>query len=323
MTIQKDSVRSGAVSRRRIVQGMAWSAPAVLIATASPAAAASPAVTGGLVLAGVSAIQDTTTFTVRATAAYVGDGAPQADHPVSLVKVRIAVPAARLGSGTPSTSSAGWAYESTEAQVGATRTVVFAWTGDVTAAAPTAPLVASIPKTTDRTATSLTVRAAGTSNTASVQSSDTTAPVGAYSVLAWNYGPQGDVGGSGNTRYTNLQGAILANPSDNTASIVGLAAYVTVATNTLGAGTPQVAAWTSAWSYADSTVDTAAGTTTFRFPLVAGTLAPSYNATQFVFMIPRVANANKNNPVAFTLKFRGTSPTASGAVTELPGTTSV
>ncbi|WP_062296272.1 hypothetical protein [Demequina maris] len=322
MTIEHTSAPSGAVSRRRIVQGAAWATPAILVATAAPALAASPAVTGGLVLAGVSANQNETVFTVKATAAYVGDGAPHADYPVSQVKMRIAVPAARLGTGTPTTPTAGWTYVSTET-VGTTKVVVYAWSGDVTATATTAPLVASIPKTTDRTATSLTVEARGTSNASSVQSLSVTAPVGAYSLLKFNSNPGGYADGTGNPRYTHLQCAILVDPNANTASVVGVEALVTVPFAGVGAGTPSSDSYPGNFTYQDTTVDAASGTHTFRFTYDGGAIPASYTPTPVGLRIPRAQNANGSKTVALSVLFRGKSPDANGALTTLSGTATI
>jgi len=98
------------VSRRRVVQGVAWSVPAVLIATAAPAAAASPAVQGGLALTSSSATMNTSNIFVTTTVAYVGDGTPSPDHPVTGVTIEVTVPTARVSGADAGVAALDWTY---------------------------------------------------------------------------------------------------------------------------------------------------------------------------------------------------------------------
>ena len=158
------------VSRRRIIQGAAWATPAVLIATAAPSAAASPPKLGGLALVGVSAAMNATSLFVHARLAYVGDGAPSPDFPVSAVRLEITVPTipgwrrhangvrnglelldvVHLGTPTPSSRSCGAVRISRPS------------------ASPTTELVATIPKAASVVALSVTLTGRGTSNAVAV-----------------------------------------------------------------------------------------------------------------------------------------------------------
>ena len=144
--------RAGAVSRRRVLQGAAWATPAVLIASAIPAAAASGAI-GKIALYQTSATATATTLYARVSNTYAGDGAPSPDLAVTNVRTEISVPTSRVvlnplaPANAPTFTGAGWAYTSA-ANVGANTVYTFTWQGtDLSSTfTSTTQLVAAIPK---------------------------------------------------------------------------------------------------------------------------------------------------------------------------------
>ena len=168
---------SGTISRRRVIQGAAWSAPVVLLATAAPAAAASgdPA---GLVIASTSAVHNTASLTVNALASFsAGPGGSR--QPVTGVTIAFSMPTARVGLLEPSTTSAGWRYLST-AVSGANTVFTFQWTGaDLSPSTTvTGPLVATLPKGyANNAAFTVSAIAKGTSVGTAVSSPTATIPV--------------------------------------------------------------------------------------------------------------------------------------------------
>ena len=313
--------RERGVSRRRVVQGVAWSVPAVLIATAAPAAAAS--LPGNLVLASVGANQDTSRLQVSMTVSYMGDGAPRPDYPVTGITAKITVPTARIITpASATTTSPGWTLLTSGAS-GANTVFTFGYTGSLSASGSTTQLTAQIPKNDTITAFTLQVQAQGTSHGANVSAGPQSVSVGAYSLMTFNSAPNGYVDGAGtNPRYVHLQGAILNAagwPNNNTADVVNVVASVTVATAEVGPGTPAAESWAPAWTYAST--QTSGANTIYNFNLVGGTLATSNNPTQFAFRIPRRSAGTAAVP--YTVAFSGKSPNASGAASTLSAVVSI
>jgi hypothetical protein len=148
------------IDRRRVLQGVAWATPAVVIATAVPAMAVSgsPEEGGAIVIVSSSAIYASGSLTVKAQIAHTGNGAP-----VTGLKATISLPSWGMPGQTPTGVGAGWQFSS-YATVGSN--IVFTFTyvgGDLSAGnVAAAPLSASFANwsTSD---TALTIGALGTS----------------------------------------------------------------------------------------------------------------------------------------------------------------
>ncbi|WP_062462171.1 hypothetical protein [Demequina soli] len=163
------------MTRRRAVHAAAWTAPAILVATATPAAAASGE-TGGtlppgtLALAGVAAAINANDFVLEGTVAYGGPSTGTSGAAVTGVTLEFAIPTARVTGATPAISQgAGWAY-SGKATSGANTVFTFAWQLDGLSATNSAanPLTVAVPKTNDLSAASVTATARGTSTGSAV-----------------------------------------------------------------------------------------------------------------------------------------------------------
>jgi len=157
------------VSRRRVVQGVAWSVPAVLIATAAPAAAASPAVQGRIALTGSSAAMNTANFFVTTNVNYLGDGSPHPDYPVSGITIEVAIPTNRVVAGSPGVAALDWSYVGSIASGGITR-YTFQWNGlPLSSTSPaTSRVTVRVPATTSLDPVDITITGRGTSNGAAV-----------------------------------------------------------------------------------------------------------------------------------------------------------
>ena len=115
--------RSEGLSRRRIIQGVAWTTPAVLIATAAPALAASgaPSATAQLVFTQAEAVQRDNQWTgsghVKAVSvAFRVQNQGNGSRPVDAITVTFKVPGA-ANPGSPNVGfvygDAGWVYSTT------------------------------------------------------------------------------------------------------------------------------------------------------------------------------------------------------------------
>lgn len=300
------------LSRRRVLQGMAWATPAVVIASATPASAASQDLEpGDIVIADAAVQQNLTTLTVTATTAALGNPlARQVQQPVNGVTTVIPVPTSRVGAGTPTTDSVGWIYVSSQV-VGPSTLFTYQWVGgDVTPSTPTGPLVAQIPKTAARTPFAVSVQSFGTSAGQQTQSPDVPLAVGAFSVMTSNW--SGIYTQGVNTGLSYLQGGVLVSINGgNTAPVVDLTLTVRVlASATEGGGAP--ASGDVAWTYQGMTVSGSYHDYVFAFN--AGTLPASYSPTSWLVHIPRKPGLAAVN---YTATFSGRSPDANGAVTTL------
>src|SRR5690242_20179009 len=81
------------LSRRRVLQGVAWATPAVIVATAAPSAAASAVELGAIAFSSTSAYMTASTLTVTGRFVFVGSSAAL---PVTNVVATIVVPTARV-----------------------------------------------------------------------------------------------------------------------------------------------------------------------------------------------------------------------------------
>jgi hypothetical protein len=119
------------LTRRRVLIGAAWATPAVLIATAAPAAAASTT-RGAIALSSLVSTMTGTTLYVRGQVAYSGAGSPSPDAPVSSVQLKITMPYTRITVATPPTvtPNTGWSYAGpyTTSGSGSARTVTYTFT---------------------------------------------------------------------------------------------------------------------------------------------------------------------------------------------------
>lgn len=157
---------TGGINRRRVLQGAAWAAPVIVLATSAPAAAASPAVPGYVVLTGVTANLTTDKLTVNAKVGYGGDGGAAPDLPVSDLIVTIVVPSSAIVAGTPTSGSVFWTYLDSAVE-GSNRAFRFAWAGgNLTATnSPTVNMpVQWVRSASDPNPVTVVVRANGTSN---------------------------------------------------------------------------------------------------------------------------------------------------------------
>jgi hypothetical protein len=325
--IKSAGAASFEVSRRRVLQGVAWATPAVLIATAAPAFAASgPRELGAILFVSAGGAQSTADIGFEAYIAYVGAGEPTPDYPVDNLTVTVSVPTARYdASRTPAVVGTGdWTFSGPVSTSGANTLVTFAWNGTLTAAIVPSKLQVVLPKHSDRTEFSISATANGTSNGTSVQAtSDLDLVLGAYSVFNWNSPPQVTyTEGSGSPRYAHVQFAVqsaLGWPSYNTRDIVGVTATVTLPTSAVAVGDGAIESWISEWAYQGRSSDVSAGTTTFTFVYTAngGAMVPSYNPSQLALRIPRNSTTSS---YTYTVIVSGNSPTASGAVASISAT---
>jgi len=330
------------IDRRRVLQGAAWATPTLLLATAVPAAAASAPVLGAPVLNGpvlgtpvlssVTAYQDTNNLYGTALVTYMGDGSGPADYPITGVSLRIAVPIARVPAGTSVGTRTGTNW-STAVRTSDANFVYFTYTYSValSEANPTTTLLSVVlPKTTDRTAFSITKRVNGSSNGLPVSVQSTPA-VAAYSLLtagATLAGVRDADGGLGwlgwlfgSARNLNVTSAVRNNsssPTSNTAPVYGLVAKLSVPTAQVYAGaTPTVTS--GPWVYSSSAVsgsDTVFTLTHTGSPLNASTAITNAN---FRVRIQPFGSV----PYGIGLSFEGRSGTATGAATTLAATAQV
>lgn len=151
MSERDDSPAEG-VSRRRVVAGAAWAAPAILVAAAAPAAAAN---SGAVAIAvytfsqnGVSTVWSASQG-ANVVTAFKGEtrfSVPwDATHPVTSLTLTLTTPAAGLTTTLPTYSGAGWsAIAPTLSGDGLTMTYVFSFTGSVGANAASPALTFSL-----------------------------------------------------------------------------------------------------------------------------------------------------------------------------------
>jgi len=167
------------INRRRIVQGALWVTPAIVIAAAAPAAAASPPIQGRVALTGASAAMNTANFFATATVNYVGDGPPHADHPVSGVTLTVSIPTSRVVAGTPGVTSLNWSYVGSLTSGGNTL-YTFAWNGlPLGSTNPmTNQVTVKIPATASLDPVNIVFTANGTSNGSPVTPATQTVAVG-------------------------------------------------------------------------------------------------------------------------------------------------
>lgn len=170
--------------------GAAWTAPVVLVATSAPAAAASPPVAGLIALTGVGANLIDGFVNVDAQVAYVGDGEPSPNYPVTAVTASVVIPTARL-SGTPAPTISGTSWSYTGSSVEGSNTVLnFSYSATLTAAtSPTPQLAFRVARTGDYTNFDVTVRANGTSNLLPVPQVQQTVTTAVGAVLIFNHTP--------------------------------------------------------------------------------------------------------------------------------------
>lgn len=320
------------IDRRRVLQGAAWATPALLVATAVPAAAASAPALGTPVLSSILAYQDATNLYGTALVTYLGDGIGPADHPITGVTLRIAVPIGRVPAGTAVGTRTGTNW-STAVRTSDANFVYFTYTYSVplSEANPTTTLLSvTLPKTSDRTPFTVTKRANGTSNGMAV-SAQSNAAVAAYSllssgatfagtrdpntglaVLGWIFG---------SARYLNLTSAVRNNsgsPTNNTAPVYGLVAKLSVPTAQVYAGaTPSVQS--GPWLYSGSTVSGA--NTVFTFTHTGSPLNASAAITNANFRL-RIQPFG-DVPYSLAISFEGHSGTAAGPMTTLGATATV
>lgn len=178
----------GGLSRRRVLQGTAWSVPAIMIAAAAPAAAAgSDPVAGGVVLVDLTAAMTETLLSVGGSVAYVG---ASGDLPVTGVVVGVRVPADRLTANPVSVLTPSWQPVSNDDSTPAETVFTFMWMGAALDAANpiTLPFEAQLSKAGPLNPLTVTFTADGLSGpTADVpvpqDSQDVDAVIGANLVL--------------------------------------------------------------------------------------------------------------------------------------------
>jgi len=320
------------IDRRRVLQGAAWATPALVLATAVPAAAASQPVLGTPVLSNVSAYQDASNLYGTGLVTYLGDGSGPADHPITGVTLRIAVPIGRVPAGSAVGTRTGTNW-STAVRTQDASYVYFTYTYSValSEANPTSTLLSvTLPKTTDRTPFSITKRVDGTSNGIAV-SAQANAAVAAYSLLTSGATFAGardaDTGLAwlgwlfGGARYLNVTSAVRNNsgsPSNNTAPIYGLTAKLTVPTAQAYSGaTPSVQS--GPWVYSGSTVS--GGNTVFTLHHTGSPLNASAAITNANFRL-RIQPFG-TVPYSIAIAFEGRSGSTTGPLTAYSATASV
>ena len=184
----------GGISRRRVLAGAAWAAPAILIATAAPAAAGSAPVAGRVLLvpSSLAASMVESVFRVTGAIAYADGDPASPDADVTNVVMEVTFPADRVSPGFVDVTTAGWTYvPPVDPPVAGTPvTFTFAWSGALSTNGVTAPLEASIPKSVSLEPASVTFTARGDSGAPNLPSSDSaTIPVVVGANLTLNSGP--------------------------------------------------------------------------------------------------------------------------------------
>ncbi|WP_156158983.1 hypothetical protein [Demequina gelatinilytica] len=287
------SVAESGVSRRRIVQGAAWATPAVLIATASPPAAASQTpgavslATSTFVASGVNSV-----LTLVVTNSGVAGS-----EPLTGTQVTVTVPASQVTAAPVSSSGSGW--------------VLTGPTTSGTSVIYTATYAASIATSTSSTAFALTLAPAGedpyplnaalaasaTSNGATVTGSRTVTRAG--SVNAFSATVADPVAGTGSSYSYQVT---------SSASVTNAKIVVTWTPEGLQgqSSTVDISGWTKASAVNDSP-STGMRTTTFTY---TGTLAPG--AIVLSFKKPKVGST-------FTLVATGTEVTSTTVFTRTVG----
>ena len=309
---------TGELSRRRVLVGAAWAAPALVVATAVPAAAASTPVLGALVLASTNGSQEATTLSVSAVVTYLGDGQGPADHPVSAVTATISVPATRAGAGNGSTSSSGWAFTSRTTS-GANVLFTYSWNGpSLSEANPTTSLlVAVLPRNAAiNTPFSVTKQAFGTSNFAPVQSSLVTIGLGTFGGLSVTttsgYQAATTVNVTGTASFVSDGAA----PADN--PVTGVTMRVVAPSSrvaTTGNGTTSSPGWTFV------SRATSGGSVTFIYAWTGALSEGSPATAPLVAILPRATGTN--TAFSVTMQAFGTShllPVQSSVATVQLGT---
>lgn len=156
------------LTRRRVLIGAAWATPALLIATAVPAAAASGA-TAAVALASLQAVMQPSILTVRGVVAFAGAVSPTPDAPVSNVRMEISIPTSRAAAGAATFTGTGWSYTGRSTS-GSNTIFTFTWLGANLSHTntTTTQLVASIPKASSVNNLNVTKTARGVSNAVNV-----------------------------------------------------------------------------------------------------------------------------------------------------------
>ena len=185
---------SGGISRRRVLAGAAWAAPAILIATAAPAAAGSQPVAGRVLLdrSSIAASMVESVFRVTGAVLYADGDPASPDLDVTKVFMEITFPADRVSPGFVQVTTPGWTYMPPvePPPAGAPVTVTFAWSGALSTNGLTGPLEATIPKSVSLESASVTFTARGESGEPPIPSSDSeTIPVVVGANLTLNSGP--------------------------------------------------------------------------------------------------------------------------------------
>jgi hypothetical protein len=308
-----------------VLQGVAWATPALVVATAVPAAAASQTAPGyGLIVASTSGYQDASKLYLSGVATYqesVPGGAD--DYPVTGVTMVFRIPSSRVTASSVSFTGTNWSAQPPVTGGGYT-TLTYKYSVTLTKGAPTStPLSVTLTKPTPSGATSplrtaLTVdsSATGTSN-GHPTSSLTQVAVGAYSILTIGTAVAVEADGPFTSpRYLRTTATIRNNVSQpNAGDIVGIVARLTVPNASVGgtgtAGVDNNAPW-----QLTSTVP-GASTTVYTFTHTASPLPPSNTPVTVSFRTPFAGGFLVGGTVSVT--FEGHSPTAQGAVTSATG----
>jgi hypothetical protein len=179
----EETATAPAISRRRVLQGVAWATPAVVVATAVPSAAASVEL-GAIAFSGTSAYMNSTTLTVTGRFVFVGSSSAL---PVTNVVATIVVPTARVTTAAPTPTGAGWTYTGRTTS-GSNTLYTFSWaSADLTSVNNATTLLSvAIPKTSDVSALTVVAHGDGRSNGVDLPQITASAAVTIAGTLVWN-----------------------------------------------------------------------------------------------------------------------------------------
>ena len=177
--------QSGGVDRRRVLAGIAWTTPAIVLAVGVPQAAASPGTPGGVSIFYAAANLVTGSVNVGTVIQYVGAAS---DAPVNPLYATILIPTANVGSGNPVVGTGLWASFGSPRPEGLNTAFDFVFSGSLTAGT-TGDLQVSIPRVGDFTPIQVTVRAWGTSDGSDVLPAEKTVTTTVGAEIVFNVSP--------------------------------------------------------------------------------------------------------------------------------------
>lgn len=179
---------SGGIDRRRVLAGIAWTTPAIVLAVGVPQAAASGENAAGLTLVDAGGNVTTDTLTLGAAITYVAPANPQA--PVTNLTATFVIPNGQVSTATAPVPAGTFWTAAGAPVVGATDTTfTFVYSGsDLTSGSPTAQIAVQFARTGNVVPFNATIRANGESATVPVEASQVV-PIGVGATIVFNVTP--------------------------------------------------------------------------------------------------------------------------------------